>query len=629
MSSATILAAVLVVLVLAGGAGAAAAPSPPEGARPILATLRRGHPRLFLSEEVLARLRDGRRDDGDMERLYTRLRSSASRIMNEPPVEHKLEGPRLLSVSRRCLLRVSTLALVARLSEERAYADRARREMEAAAGFRDWNPSHFLDTAEMTAALGIGYDWLYDDLPVAERERIGGAILEKGLKPGLECYRGKARYGWWVRARHNWSQVCNGGLAIGALAIAEEEPEAAGEVLESGLKAVQGAMGSFGVDGGWAEGPGYWGYTMMYTSRYLDALRTALGSMQGLDRAPGLAETGMFRLHTTGPTGATFNFADAHEKAGGSSAMFWLARTFGCGVCAWSERQRPDDDPFGLLWYTADGQSPAKAALAPNKWFRGVHVVILRERWDDPNALWVAFKGGDNKANHSHLDLGTFVLEADGVRWAVDLGPDNYNLPGYFGAERWTYYRLRTEGHNTLVLGGANQPPAAAAPIVAFDPKAGAAVADLSAAYPAAKSVRRGVRTLPGRRVLVQDEIEVASPADLVWAMHTRAAVALDGPRAVLTQTGRTLAVQVLGPKGAAFEVADAKGSRAGEAQQPGVRRLVVRLSPEAGPVRLAVEFSPGGAPVAPGDSPRRAASKRPPPEPLARWPGWLSAASK
>jgi len=41
--------------------------------------------------------------------------------------------------------------------------------MLAAAQFPDWFPKHFLDTAEMTAALGVGYDWLFDFLSAEER----------------------------------------------------------------------------------------------------------------------------------------------------------------------------------------------------------------------------------------------------------------------------------------------------------------------------------------------------------------------------------------------------------------------------------------------------------------------------
>ena len=118
--------------------------------------------------------------------------------------------------------------------------------------------------------------------------------------------------------------------------------------------------------------------------------------------------------------------------------------------------------------------------------FRGIDVAFFRSAWEDPQALYVGFKGGNNKANHSHLDLGTFVLDAYGYRWVVDLGSDNYNLPAYFGKQRWTYYRLKTAGHNTLVINGVNQATSARAPIIAFHATSALAfaVADLTAAYP-------------------------------------------------------------------------------------------------------------------------------------------------
>src|SRR5262249_33040917 len=123
---------------------------------------------------------------------------------------------------------------------------------------------------------------------------------------------------------------------------------------------------------------------------------------------------------------------------------------------------------FHLLWFDSRGES-MKASNAPfDAVFRGVNVACFRSAWNDPNAFYVGFKGGDNKANHSHLDLGTFVLDAFGQRWALDPGPDDYNLPKYFGSERFNYYRLKTEGHNTLTIGGANQNAKAEAPLLAF-----------------------------------------------------------------------------------------------------------------------------------------------------------------
>src|SRR5207253_2649072 len=112
-----------------------------------------------------------------------------------------------------------------------------------------------------------------------------------------------------------------------------------------------------------------------------------------------------------------------------------------------------------------------------------------------------------------------------GERWARDLGGDSYELPGYFGKERWNYYRMRAEGHNTLVFNPGASPdqnPKAKAAIFQFDETPGAsfATADLSNAYDAhGIKARRGIR-LMGTQVLVQDEITAPEPADTWWFMH-------------------------------------------------------------------------------------------------------------
>ncbi|MBE3133971.1 MAG: heparinase II/III family protein, partial [Acidobacteria bacterium] len=435
-----------------------------------------------------------------------------------------------------------------------------------------------------------------------------------GLSPGLEAYRGKANFGWWRTSVHNWNQVCNGGLAVGALAVADEEPAVAGEVLDAGLASVVRAMASFGPDGSWNEGPGYWGYTLMYTSYYLAALQSALGSMQGLDKTPGLNEAGTFRVYFCGPTNRTFNFADAGDGAGSHPSMFWLARTFKQPLYAWHQRQRLRSAAMDLVWYVAEGQGPAASGLPLHKHFRDDGIIFMRSAWDDPQALWVGFKGGDNAANHSHLDLGSFVLDALGERWAEDLGSDDYNLPGYFGNKRWTYYRLKTESHNTLLINNENQSPKAKAPIVAFAAGGAetSAVADLSQAYPAARSVLRGIALQGGRRILIQDEVEAAAPVEVLWGMVTRASVSVKKESVVLEQKGKRLYGRILAPAGAVFDTVSCSAPPP-EARQPEAKKLVVRLPEKAAGVRLAVVFSPDAAAVA---APAAAL------KPLAQWPG-------
>ena len=590
----------LLVSVLAAGAAVAAAAGKGGSTVSVLAGLRPGHPRLIALREDWARVRRLLESDPGARRLRDRLYEQAVRILDEPPVEYKLIGPRLLHQSRKGLRRVYTLATVYTLSGEERFARRALKEMLAAAEFPDWNPSHFLDTAEMTHALAIGYDWLYDWLSPEDRATIRTAIVEKGLKQALPIYEDQR---WWVTSAFNWNQVCNGGITIGALAVADEEPELAGSIVSAALESIPRAMASYAPDGGWAEGPGYWDYATSYNVFFLAALESALGRDFDLPKLPGFDRTGFFRIYFTGPTDLTFNYADARPRAGSAPEMFWLARKFNQPLFAWHQRRYLGSrsraiagDALNLIWYDPRGEGPRASGLPLDAFFRGIDVVFFRSAWETDQAIFVGFKGGDNQANHSHVDLGSFVLDAGGQRWAVDLGPDNYNLPGYWGPEtRFKYYRLSTASHNTLTFAGENQDYRAKAPILGFASRAERAwtVADLSQAYQQwARRVWRGLALIDRRHLLIQDEIEATGDTEVIWTMLTPAEVALQGDRAVLSQGGWRLRVRILEPGGLRFEVKPASAPEP-QAQQPGVKVLSIRVPGRPGKLRLAVLLTP------------------------------------
>ncbi|MFA5189190.1 MAG: heparinase II/III family protein [Verrucomicrobiia bacterium] len=561
-----------------------------------LKTLRREHPRLLVLDADFARVREAIKSEGTARQWHERLLRDAEKMLKEEPIERKLIGPRLLDKSRTALRRVSTLAGLYRLGGDKRFAERARKEMLAAAAFQDWNPRHFLDVAEMTCALAIGYDWLFDFLSAADRTTIRTAIIEKGLKQSFSI-RGKQH--WWAKCEHNWNQVCNGGMTVGALAIADEEPALAGQIIANGRASIVLAMKTFAPDGGWPEGPGYWSYATSYNVFYLAALETALGTDFGFKKIAGFAETGSFRIHFTSPIGSTFNYADAGEKTGTAPQMLWMARAMNKPIYAGHERAMADIRPniFHLLWLDNRGRAPQDDDLPRATVYRGVDVAFLRSGWGDPNAIFVGFKGGDNKANHSHLDLGSFVLDALGVRWALDLGGDDYNLSGYFGRNRWTYYRLRTESHNTLTLDGENQDPRSAAPIVAFasTPQRSFAVADMTAAYkPKTTRAYRGIALLDRKRVLVQDELETSQPVEVVWNFLTKAKIETDADRATLTQGRAKLEARILSPAGARFEVISANPPPP-QHQQPNAHNLTIRLPAKTTQTRIAVLLTPSG----------------------------------
>jgi hypothetical protein len=561
------------------------------------------HPYLYLDADGIGQLKARIAASEELGAMSAALRERADEMLEtvpEPPVRDARNT--ILRASRRVLGRVLTLGLTHLLTGESRYVRRAADEMLSAADYEDWDPGHFLDTAEMSCAMGIGYDWLNDALSPGERGEIRNAIVHKGLEPFLDG-------GWWAMIDHNWNQVCNGGCVVGALAIAHDRPAIARRVISRAVSDVPLALESYGRDGGWAEGPMYWGYATKYTVLMLAALQTALGHDFGLGEIAGLRNAGDFWIHTTGPGSQSFNFADATHRAGGQPSMFWLAKRFERPEWAAFERPRTrPDDALALLWYMLPDEMPEAPQLPTCTLFRDTHVACLRTGWD-ADAVFVGFKGGDNRANHGHLDLGSFVLDAAGVRWACDLGGERYSVPDYFGALRWDYFRTRTESHNVFTFGSRNQDPAAAAPMTDYDAGEGCgfAVCDLTAAYAAsARSARRGVALLPGGDVLVCDEVmPVRGEGELRWGFTTEACAQADGGLLALTQDGRDLSAVVLEPYGAVFDVKPATRPEP-ESVNEGVSRVTVAvpLAEGPGPLRIAVLFRTGGSQAAPAAAP-------------------------
>jgi len=228
----------------------------------VLKTLEKNHPRLMLKEKDLQRLKELYERDKVLQKCIKDVLEQADNCVGKSMLTYRKIGPRLLSVSRECLRRIYALGLAYRWTGEEKYADKAVDNMLTVCAFKDWNPSHFLDVAEMTHAVGLGYDWLYSFMDAETREKIKAGLIRNGLEPGLQAYK-KA---WWVKSEFNWNQVCNGGLIIGALAIAGSDPQYAGQIVPAAVKSLPIALASYGPDGAWGEGPGYWSYATHYTA---------------------------------------------------------------------------------------------------------------------------------------------------------------------------------------------------------------------------------------------------------------------------------------------------------------------------------------------------------------------------
>ena len=578
---------------------------PPVGS--LLDTLVEDHPRLLADAQTFEQLQRDVAEIKLMQTWATALYAQADALLDLPPQPYEIpDGKRLLEASREILHRTYTLAMAYRLAGQQAWRDRLWSELAHAAGFKDWNPSHFLDTAEMMHALAIGYDWLYHDWTHQQRVTLSDAIWRHGLEPAQRSYAGKSDYGWWTQAKHNWNQVCNGGIGLAALALADERQDEIAMLLHHALVRLPQAMQHFAPDGAWFEGPGYWRYAVQYNVAILAACQTALGNDFGLSDMPGFSMTGDMMIYLHGPTGQIYNFADAHNHFLVTSTMFWLASRFDRPDYAHWHTPRARPNAEDLLWYD---QRLLKASAEPpvlDKHFDEVDIASMRSAWNDPNATFVGIKAGRNGVNHDNLDLGSFILETHGQRFLDDLGRENYNLPGYFGALRYTYYRLRAESHNTLVINpsqGPDQSPAAACPIVEFVSKPDHAIAmiDLTSAYPEAKVVTRRLRMDRADvvRVTLTDDIALNEPGEIWWFVTTSAAIELadDARSAQLMLDGQMLRIALAGPGQARFQTMPARPLSTspnpdGQNANEGYTKLAIHLV-QVHETRIVVTFEP------------------------------------
>ncbi|MBC7829506.1 MAG: heparinase II/III family protein [Chitinophagaceae bacterium] len=527
------------------------------------------HPRILLFNGEEAAIKKTIANDQTWTNLQKAILVESDNLLSLAPIERIQIGRRLLDKSREALRRLFFLSYAYRMTGEQKYFDRAEKEMLVIAAFSDWNPSHFLDVAEMTMAVAIGYDWLHDRLSAGSKSIIKDAILKKGLEPSLD-----PKYNSWLKAEHNWNQVCNAGMTYGAMAIYEDQPELARQIINRAIESIVLPMKDYAPDGAYPEGYGYWGYGTSFNVMFISAVEKLAGKDFGLSDLPGFLKTPGYMEHMTGATGQPFNYSDAGSNGGLHPAMFWFATKVKDPSLLWVERdylinRTPSSHmnnrllPAIMLW--SGGLGIAKITPPkPTMWVGHgkVPVAMMRTNWTDTNAIYVATKGGSVSVNHAHMDIGSFVMEADGVRWAMDFGMQDYESLESKGiklfgrtqdAQRWTVFRLTNLVHNTLTVNNQHQLVEGTAPITSSSAESMFmnAIIDMTEVYKGSVGkANRGIAIVDKAYVVVRDEIETLNDMTTIrWTMLTPAAVKITGPAtAELTKDGRKLILKVQSP---------------------------------------------------------------------------------
>lgn len=551
------------------------------------------HPRLLATAADFDRIRGSVTKPGPLKDAFGILQKTADREYSEPPVERIVVGRRLLDTSRTAFRRIVNFSLLYRLTGDLKWAARSEKEMLALAAFSDWHPDHFLDTAEAAAAQAIGYDWIYDTLSPASRLALRESLVRHALNPG------DSDAPWWRSRRpaNNWLQVCESGLTLAALAVAEDEPELSARAVARARKNVPAIFPNYEPSGSYVEGPMYWDYGTTYQLLLIESLRTATGSSGTLAANPAFLQSAAVVHHLTAPSGNVFNFGDCSLRRSFMPAMYWFARETRSPALVAGEASRLRDlqnkkrslpDRFfalSLLWMP-DGPLPEPVAL-PASWSTlGENPLAVFRAGRGPGSLYAAIKGGRARSSHAHMDAGSFILELGGVRWAIDLGmPVYHDLEkqgiALFGKDRWSVFILGAGSHSVPLIDDQFPDENATATLSAFDPGTQSASVDLSPLYARkARELVRTLRVMSPASIRIEDRLQGAKPGSRYrFSWMTRAAVTTDATGATLSQDGKTLRLDITADS--AFTVVNEDAARPPaphDAPQPGLRRISVLL---------------------------------------------------
>lgn len=571
---------------------------------------------LIISPDRWQLLRSRIAAEPDLMVYHESLLDEARKQLDLPALEYKKTGRRLLNVSRALIQRCLLWGYAFQTTGDEGFAKRVAQEMLNVSSFEDWNPSHFLDVAEMTTGLALGLDWAGSALTVDQRQRIHKAIHDLALQPALISSN---RNNFWHKAENNWNQVCIGGIVLGALVLDDSYAPTRARVLEFARQHVAHGMKPYAPDGVYPEGSSYWGYGSSYSVLLLAVLRQAIGETWQLEASPGFLNSAQAYVQMHGATGLPFNFSDSTEKTGLEPALFWFAEQLKQPQLLLFEMNQLNSAakrrvairgqrfaPLAAVWWPQPQiQAAAQAPGLPLRWYgQGENaLVVCRSAWNDPQALYFAIKAGSASLNHAHMDVGSFVFELGGVRWAIDLGLQDYESLESKGVDlwnkkqdspRWQVFRLSNHAHSTLTLNNELHKVSGKGRFTQVDLAQGQLSLDMSPVFLGqVRQVERKI-TLTDRKLVIRDEARGLLPGSkLRWQMPTRAAIEVRGNAAMLSQSAQRLQVKSLQAAHNFFVQSLEQPSPAFNARNPGVSMLLCEaIAGEDGRVLFEIELT-------------------------------------
>lgn len=535
------------------------------------------HPRLLFTASEESHVKDLLKNNTQVKEMSAVLTKEATRLLTIDEIPSSKND---LSSKREYVYRMITLSLAYRLYGDAKYLNRVNQMLLWVCSWPDWNPAHYLDTAEMTTAVAIAYDWLYNVLPAKTKDIVKKAIYQRAIVKAVSEYQ-TGDSGSWAKRETNWNVVCNSGMTIGALAVAEDYPVEAQNIILNAVKYMPNCLKYFAEDGVCYEGVGYWEYTDIYLSLFLKSMNDNFSTDYGISSIKGVDKSALYFIHTLSPSGKEFGFADTGNVYPGSNVvpiMFCWGKLFNQPETSqWArtiiqrvldKNERPTWHSFlAIPWYD-EAVAPTEYKYPLLSTYHGVNdLIVFNGSRNVAKSIFLIAKGADPDMAHQQLDGGTFIVETEGVRWTEDLGSESYSLPGFWeyspNGRRWNYFMNTNLSHNCLDIDGALQYSLGTAHISEENKDCAQpnVVLDMTSLYEQKSSKTfREFKLFNDKVIEMSDKVELIDVSSSVcWQVVTKADVEINGNIAKLSKDGKTFFFKIMQPQNATFSLKDAK----------------------------------------------------------------------
>jgi hypothetical protein len=428
------------------------------------------HPRLFLKAGEEAQIQTLINSSPEHKKSHDYIIKTADEFLLAPAIVKPANATRVLAEARKAVEEIFYLSYAFRMTGQTKYLTQGEKVINDVCNWDNWI-TYSLDTSEMTFAVALGYDWLYNDLSAATKQKAREKILNYGFLTQ------KTKPFWDYTS--NWNQVCIGALSCSAIAIygdgTTQMDSEASYIMNRILVKNPNSMNTYN-DGNYPEGPMYWSYGTTYEVVMLSALEGIYGqNHEGINRliaSPGFLESAEFMQYVTGPTSYYFNYSDSTAERIPLPATLWMAKKANKPEWLTEEKKLMENGvyasnigsrgflPLALIFgkdISLDNlANPQKKIWTGN----GVNpVALVRTEWQGSLGKYMGVKGGTPTYSHGQMDGGFFVYDSQGIRWGMDFGKYDYDAQGtlddgdnsQFG-DRWKIFRVACTSQNTISI---------------------------------------------------------------------------------------------------------------------------------------------------------------------------------